>query len=465
MKKSKVVLTSIVSGVVLVAALAVVPVMTIGNTATTASGNTARFETGVSSDNAILPVLTRGKVNNIQKTSYEPDRIDLKWDASEGVDGYFVYICDKDASDDYAKAAKVTEPAVSLKELKSGTQYWIKITSFTESDGEVHESSETIKKTATQAAEVTGLHPEHSSDEVEIAWNVSDDASGYRLYRAVEDGDYKLVADIDDPAKTSYQDKDVKEGTLYTYKVCANRTLYNNINYPSEGEVLRLVCGMAAPTQLIASCDAARVNLSWNRSDHATGYNIYFAKEGEKLEYIDATESNYFITDRLDVDQTYTFRVEPYYVVSKGVEARGTYSTCSITVEQNSGPVSVSGDGTYIEISISQQHLWYYEKGQLVLDTDVVTGNNDGECNTPTGRYSISSRATNTVLTGPGYSSPVSYWMGFNGGIGIHDATWRSSFGGDIYNGNGSHGCVNTPYDKVQELYERTDYGTPVIVY
>ena len=57
------------------------------------------------------------------------------------------------------------------------------------------------------------------------------------------------------------------------------------------------------------------------------------------------------------------------------------------------------------------------------------------------------------------------YWLGFNGGIGIHDASWRDDFGGDIYQGNGSHGCVNTPFDKVKTIYEHVEVGTPVYVY
>ncbi len=39
---------------------------------------------------------------------------------------------------------------------------------------------------------------------------------------------------------------------------------------------------------------------------------------------------------------------------------------------------------------------------------------------------------------GADYASPVSFWMPFNGGVGFHDATWRSSFGGTIYQYNGS---------------------------
>ena len=49
---------------------------------------------------------------------------------------------------------------------------------------------------------------------------------------------------------------------------------------------------------------------------------------------------------------------------------------------------------------------------------------------------------------------------------GIHDAyRWRTKYGGDIYQWNGSHGCVNAPLEVAQTLYERVEMGTPVIVY
>ncbi|MBQ7718263.1 MAG: L,D-transpeptidase, partial [Clostridia bacterium] len=68
-------------------------------------------------------------------------------------------------------------------------------------------------------------------------------------------------------------------------------------------------------------------------------------------------------------------------------------------------------------------------------------------------------------LKGQGYESPVSYWMPFNGGIGLHDATWRGAFGGSIYRGGGSHGCVNLPFGVAQQLYGVISEGDPVVVY
>ena len=56
-------------------------------------------------------------------------------------------------------------------------------------------------------------------------------------------------------------------------------------------------------------------------------------------------------------------------------------------------------------------------------------------------------------------------WMPVYKGIGIHDASWRDEYGGEIYKTNGSHGCINTPYEKMEQLYERADIGTPVIMF
>ena len=49
---------------------------------------------------------------------------------------------------------------------------------------------------------------------------------------------------------------------------------------------------------------------------------------------------------------------------------------------------------------------------------------------------------------------PVKFWVPVKGGIGIHDAGWRKEFGGDIYQTAGSHGCINTPKDKMEELFD-----------
>lgn len=117
---------------------------------------------------------------------------------------------------------------------------------------------------------------------------------------------------------------------------------------------------------------------------------------------------------------------------------------------------------TYIEVDIGQQKMFYYRDGELYLETDVVTGKNNA---TREEVCYVYNKQTNRILKGPGYASPVKYWMPVSGGIGIHDASWRNNYGGNIYIKNGSHGCINTPLEIVEKMYEVVEVGTPCILY
>ena len=124
---------------------------------------------------------------------------------------------------------------------------------------------------------------------------------------------------------------------------------------------------------------------------------------------------------------------------------------------------------SYIECNFGQQHVYAYVDGNLVWDSDCVTGSlaNNGKYRTPEGVYTILYKKTPAVLIGDDYETPVTYWMPFIGelGIGFHDASWRSSFGGDIYKNSGSHGCVNLPVSAAEQLFNIVYDGMPVICY
>lgn len=120
---------------------------------------------------------------------------------------------------------------------------------------------------------------------------------------------------------------------------------------------------------------------------------------------------------------------------------------------------------TYIEVDMTSQHMYYYVDGELALDTDVVTGNIGKRMGTPEGIHFVYNKERNRILRGADYETPVKYWMPVKGGVGIHDASWRRKFGGEIYKRNGSHGCINTPSDVMAELYDMVEIGTPVIMF
>lgn len=123
---------------------------------------------------------------------------------------------------------------------------------------------------------------------------------------------------------------------------------------------------------------------------------------------------------------------------------------------------------TYVEIDISRQHMWYYINGELFIDTDVRTGTESSAQWTPTteGVFKVLWKQTDKWFLQVGEPCHSDYWMPFNSrGEGIHDATWYSTYGGNYYKWSGSHGCINTPYNVVQKMYEKMEEGTPVIIY
>lgn len=232
--------------------------------------------------------------------------------------------------------------------------------------------------------------------------------------------------------------------TLVCYKFFEDRNTVDNIEYKNDfydEEGLLLIDEEAISTLL---------------DERFTAYNTYqnhtfTTHDGRTLQIKGGTYGNKIsmktekqeLASFLESDDN-TFTREPVY--TKEVSIKGKNDI---------------GD-TYIEVDIGKQKMFYYRKGELYLETDVVTGKNNA---TREEVCYVYAKQKNRILRGPGYESFVKYWMPVSGGIGIHDASWRSEFGGEIYIRNGSHGCVNTPLEIVEQMYEVMEVGTPCILY
>ncbi len=139
------------------------------------------------------------------------------------------------------------------------------------------------------------------------------------------------------------------------------------------------------------------------------------------------------------------------------------------TAAANETPAAqpLPGGGTYIDVNIAEQTVNYFENGIVKLSTPCVTGNVTLGNGTPTGTFAINTLIPGKYLTGPTWNVWVDRWMRFtpDAAIGLHDASWRSNFGGDIYLTSGSHGCVNLPHDAAVQLFDMASIGTTVVVH
>lgn len=121
--------------------------------------------------------------------------------------------------------------------------------------------------------------------------------------------------------------------------------------------------------------------------------------------------------------------------------------------------------GNYVEIDLGNQMLWVYRNGYAVVSTPIVSGDVSSGAWTGGGVFSIYEKDTSCWLVGSTFRDYVDYWIAFNGNIGIHDASWRTEFGGSIYQYNGSHGCINLPVSIAGQVYQNVSVGMKVIVF
>ena len=209
--------------------------------------------------------------------------------------------------------------------------------------------------------------------------------------------------------------------------------------YLSEEKMRAYVTSIAAKyntiyyTRTFTTTGGAQVTFE----EHENNYGYLVDEEGEYQQLL------------ADIQSNTTVEREPIYTYS-GVGRDG-----------------VNDMTEYVEVSISQQHLWFYKDGALVIDSPVVTGCVAKKTETQTGIFPIAYKESPATLIPANETNgtPVQYWMPFFDGQGLHDATWRSSFGGNIYQTNGSHGCVNLPPAVAEVIFNNVDTGAPVVLY
>ncbi|MEG0805905.1 MAG: peptidoglycan binding domain-containing protein [Lachnospiraceae bacterium] len=208
-------------------------------------------------------------------------------------------------------------------------------------------------------------------------------------------------------------------------------------------------------------------------------FKVHLNRE-RMLTYVQSLSSKYNTifrdkTFRTSYDKTITITNGDYgWWMNQGAELEALEANIKkgekVTREAEYLQTAASHDGndygtTYVEINITAQHLFFYKKGRLILESDFVSGNPSLNNGTPSGAYSITYKEQEATLRGENYETPVQYWMPFNGNIGMHDASWRTEFGGDLYQSAGSHGCINLPPPIAKKLFSVISKGDPVIVY
>ncbi|RGS71677.1 L,D-transpeptidase/peptidoglycan binding protein [Mitsuokella sp. AF21-1AC] len=219
--------------------------------------------------------------------------------------------------------------------------------------------------------------------------------------------------------------------------------------------------------------------VSWLREDDTAASGVSFDQQQVKAfikELADKYDTAYTVRkfhtstgQDIEISQgDYGWRIDQEQEMTHLLEllAAKESTTCEPVYAQTAAVHAKEDWGTtYIEASLSAQQLWLYKDGKCILESYFVSGNPTQGYATPKGIYGLTYKTRDAMLSGQGYDSKVKYWMPFNRNVGLHDAPWRKTFGGQIYKRSGSHGCLNLPPANAAAIYKNVDKNTPVIVY
>ncbi len=336
-------------------------------------------------------------------------------------------------------------------------------------------------------------------------------------YVGVEDGKFKIVKEVLGSTIDTAAFKKAVENSLSTVQSVLNL---------KEAGCYKLPTVYEADEELQAEYEAKNAygkNVIKLKLDDLTLepgmelYNAVLEKKGENYQisknlvkkYVESLAKEY---DTMETERTFTTsfsskKVKVFgsafgYKMNQQETTDALYKALnagkSATVEAvfESKGYTLQGENdigkTYVEVNLSEQRVIAYKNGKKIAEGDCVSGKEatgDGTC---IGLYAIQDKKSPTVLRGEKvqvtkyvtkkkkgkkvkvkqtsseyeYESPVTFWLQFNGGIGLHDAAgWRSQYGGSIYYYSGSHGCVNLPYDLAETIYNNFEIGDPVVVY
>lgn len=420
--------------------------------------------TEVATTTAPIKDIVPSAISGLKVTSVKTNQISLKWNAGKNATEYRIYRSSEKSNGKMTKSKRIkTQKGKTFtdKGLTQSTKYTYSIYSYRLTEGKATHSKAVSITVLTKPEAVANVSATKvSAKSVTIKWKKNKKVNKYVVYRATEKasgklGKYSLIKTLG-KSKTTFTDKKVTGAKAYRYKVAAKRTSKKGA-VESGGKTVTVVTPVPSPSKLKKKkAKNNRVTLSWKKVKGADAYEVY--KDGK---LVGTTKKTTYKSKKLKLGVTYQFSVKAVKKFNKKKYKSGTAS------------LDISAKdlikGTWIEVSIKKQTLYMYVKNKLYVKTPVVTGN-VGDRHTSKGKHYIMDKSSPSRLVGSYKSQKwdvkVNYWMRFTSdGQGIHDSTWRSAYGGNIYKTDGSHGCVNTPLAAMKKIYKKAKVGTLVYIH
>ena len=286
---------------------------------------------------------TNVKTENLAMSKHAADSITLTWDDAGDAELYRVYRYNEDTKK-YAYVATVNDTTYTDTNLQPGTNYQYKVRCVWTIGGNNYYGTYSSALTVpTLPAQVTNVRVDKQTGKtVSLAWDSVNGADGYRIYRYNSDSDSYEELDTVGADRTSYEVTGLASACEYRFKIRASKTMNANTYWGEYSEKVVAVTKPDKVAELSArTLGASEIELTWKKSSHVTGYQIY-RLDGQTGKYVkiatveESMPASY--TDcKLSAATEYSYKVRAY----KNFEGTSYYGSFSNVKSQVTKPDKV----------------------------------------------------------------------------------------------------------------------------
>lgn len=371
---------------------------------------------------------TNVTTENLTMSKNTANTITLAWDDADDADAYRVYRY-HEGTGKYDYLATTSDTGFTDTNLQPGTNYQYKVRCVWTIGGNNYYGTYSSALTApTLPAQVTNVRVDKQTGKtVSLAWDSVNGADGYRIYQYNSDSDSYEELDTVGADRTSYEVTGLASAGEYRFKIRASKTMNANTYWGEYSEKVVAVTKPDKVTELSArTLGASEIELTWKKSSHVTGYQIY-RLDGQTGKYVkiatveESMPASY--TDRkLSAATEYSYKVRVY----KNFEGTNYYGSFSNVKSQVTKPdkvqrlkASTKASAVTLKWAASENVTGYqiyrlntktkkYEKIATINGADKITYKNKSLKKGKTYRYKIRAYKTYNGTTYYGGFSSVS---------------------------------------------------------
>ena len=261
------------------------------------NSSATKFTSGYDSKGKSVKYISAPKITKAESVD---GGVKISWNKSNGAEQYRVYY---KGSKGWTRMVDTTSTSYIDKDVSSGKNYTYTVRCINSSATKFTSGYDSKGKSVKYISTPKITKAESVDGGVKISWNKSNGAEQYRVYYKGSKGWTRMV----DTTSTSYIDKDVSSGKNYTYTVrCINSSATKfTSGYDSKGKSVKYI---SAPKITKAESVDGGVKISWNKSNGAEQYRVYYKGSKGWTRMVDTTSTSYIDKD-VSSGKNYTYTV------------------------------------------------------------------------------------------------------------------------------------------------------------